>query len=395
MQPFVMERWQSLWENRVRYNLSESGVEPLTLGELLELAGAEDEALGTGLGYGQSNGTEVLRERIAQLYGGADIADIVVTNGSAEANLIAAWQLVEPGDTVAVLMPTYMQLPGLADAFGGRVREIPLREELGWQPDPDEAAAAIDDGTRLVVVTNPQNPTGMLLADEALDAVLSAAERVGAWVLADEVYAGAEADGRETPSLFGRYDRVIATGSLSKAYGLPGLRVGWAAVRGGVRDTARAGGAAGAGGAGAIRGSADAVAGGLAGALWARKDYTTISPGLLTDTLAALALRPDVRPRILERTRGIIRENREVVRRWAEDSGFVFTGHQAGAVCFLRYDLPLDSAELAERLRVEHDVLVVPGAHFGMGPYVRIGFGIEREPLEAGLERVSELVRTL
>lgn len=370
MRSFTMERWQSLWENQVRYNLSESGVEPLTLGELLELAGGREEALGTGVGYGQSNGTEVLRGRIAALYEGASVDDIVVTNGSAEANFVAAWRLVEPGDTVAVLTPTYMQLPGLADAFGGRLREIPLREELGWQPDPDEAAGAIDGSTRLVVVTNPQNPTGVVLGAEALQAVLGAAERVGAWVLADEVYAGAEAEGPETPSLFGRYDRVIATGSLSKAYGLPGLRVGWAAVRGG--------------------------GDGLAGEMWARKDYTTISPGLLTDTLAAMALDPAVRPRILDRTRRIIRDNREIVRRWADDSGrFTFTAHEAGAVCFLRYDLPIESGALAERLRVEQDVLVVPGSHFGMGPYVRIGFGIEPEPLRSGLERVTRLVQEL
>lgn len=364
MKPFVMERWQSVWENRVRYNLSESGVEPLTLGELLAMGGGEEEALGTGLGYGQSNGTEVLRERIAALYDGAEPEDIVVTNGSAEANFVAAWRLVEPGDGVAALLPTYMQVPGLAEGFGGRLRPIALREDAGWQPDPAEVAAAIDETTKLVVVTNPQNPTGVRLSPDSLDAIVDAAARAGAWVLADEVYAGAEVDGPETPSLFGRYDRVVATGSLSKAYGLPGLRLGWLAVRGG-----------------------------LAEELWARKDYTTISPGLLTDRLAALALRPDVRSRILERTRAIIRENRAVVREWAEATGcFAFGPHEAGAVCFLPYDLPIASDELAERLRVERDVLVVPGAHFGMGRYVRIGFGIEREALEGGLHAISDFV---
>jgi len=199
------------------------------------------------------------------------------------------------------------------------------------------------------------------------NAVLGAAERVGAWVLSDEVYAGAERDGAETPSLFGRYERVIATGSLSKAYGLQGLRVGWAVA------------------------PSD-----LAEELWARKDYTTISPGLLTDTLATLALRDDVRPRLLDRARTMIREGYEVVERWVDDvGGFRLAGHEAGAVCYPAYELPLASAELADRLRTEKDVLVVPGAHFDMGKYLRIGLGVPRSELEPALARIGELVAEL
>lgn len=366
MQPFAMERWQSHYENRVRYNLSESGVHPLRVRELLELAG-EDAPLDVPLGYGQSNGTEPLRRRIAALYDGAGPDDIVVTNGSAEANFVVAWRLVEPGDAVAVLTPTYMQLPGLARALGATVRRIPLREELGWQADPEDVGAAIDRTTRLVVVTNPQNPTGVRLNDTSLAAVLGAAERAGAWVLADEVYSGAEHDGPETPSLFGRYERVVATGSLSKAYGLPGLRIGWV------------------------------VAGPeLVEDLWARKDYTTISPGAFTDALAALALRPDVRTRLIDRARRIVRDGLAVVRDWVEaQDRFALGGHDAGAVCLPRYDLPIESLELAERLRREQSVLVVPGAHFELGPYLRIGFGIPGPELAAGLDRVGSLARTL
>lgn len=367
MKPFVMERWQSTYENVVRYNLSESGVHPLQLGELLEMAGETEAGLATSLGYGQSNGTELLRERIALLYDGASAGDVVVTNGSAEANFIAAWRLLRPGDSVAVLLPTYMQLPGLAEGFGATVRPIRLRESERWQPDPDDIAAAVDASTRLIIVTNPQNPTGVVLSKESLDAVVSAADRHGAWILADEVYAGAEREGAPTPSLWGRTDHVLATGSLSKAYGLPGLRIGW------------------------VLAPAPHAA-----ELWARKDYTTIGPGALTDTLAALALRPDVRDRLVERTRRIIRDHLHVVRAWIDDVGsFTPPAHDAGAVCLPRYDLPIESGELAERLRVEKDVLIVPGSHFELGDYVRIGFGIERTELDGALERVGELVREI
>jgi hypothetical protein len=366
MRPFVMERWQSHYENVVRWNLSESGVHPLTLAELLELADEDDTILATGLGYGQSNGTPALRERIAALYPGATADHVVVTNGSAEANFIAAWQLLEPGSVTAVLTPTYMQLPGLAPAFGGEVRAIPLEEERGWQPDPDRLAREVA-GAALVVVTNPQNPTGARLTGETVRLVLEAAEAAGAWVLADEVYRGAEREGPETDTLWGRYERVIATGSLSKAYGLPGLRIGWLVAP--AEHTEE---------------------------LWARKDYTTISPGALTDGLAALALRDDVRAGLIDRARSIIRTNYELVREWVDTlDAFQLDDHEAGAVCFPSYDLPVESMALAEQLRTEKDVLIVPGAHFDLGRYLRIGFGIERAELEAALARVAELVRTL
>jgi hypothetical protein len=357
-QPFLMERWQSLHENRVEHNLSESGVHPLTVGELLRLAGESIDSL--GIGYGQSNGSDPLRARIAALYRGARDTGVVVMNGSAEANFAVMWELVRPGDAVAVLAPTYMQTPGLARAFGADVREIPLREGHGWQPDPDEIASTVDSRTRLIVVTNPGNPTGAILTGEACTALLDAAERTGAWILADEVYAGAEVDGPVTPSLFGRHPRVIATGSLSKAWGLPGLRVGWAVAP----DP-------------------------LAERLWARSDYTTISPGQLTDHLATLALRPDVRGPILQRTRGLIHEGIDILEAWmGEVGGFKWRKPDAGAIGFLRYAHPIGSLALAERLRADQSVLVVPGAHFDRESFLRIGFGTPAT-LRPALDRMT------
>lgn len=361
--PFAMERWQSTYENRVDYNLSESGVHPMTLRELLDLADVES-ADDTLIGYGQSNGSDELRDRIAALYQGASEANVVATNGSAEANFVALWELVEPGDEVAIVTPAYGQTLGLAPMFGTTVRQIALREELGWQPDPDEVTRAITGRTKLIVVTNPSNPTGAILTAEARAALIGAARRAGAWILADEVYTGAEVDGPETPSLFGDYERVVATGSLSKAYGLPGLRVGWLVA------------------------PAE-----LAPRLWARTDYTTISPGALTDRLAALALRADVRPRILERTRRILQTSLAVLETWlGEASCFTYFRPQAGAIAWTRYDLPVNSSALAERLRAEQSVLVVPGDQFGLDHYIRIGYGLLSEDLTAALERVKRVL---
>jgi aspartate/methionine/tyrosine aminotransferase len=366
-QPFVMERWQSMFENRVEYNLSESGVDPLTLAELLELSGAGEELLqSTLLGYGQSNGTEALRSRIAALYAGVSVDEVVVCNGSAEANFLAMWELVTPGDEVAILVPTYMQTHGLATALGGRVVEIPLREQLGWQPDPADIHRLVTHRTRVLVVTNPGNPTGAVLSPDVRAAIIQAADRTGAWILADEVYTGAELGDVETPSFLGETERVVATGSLSKAYGLPGLRIGWAA--------------------------ADRR---LAESLWSRSDYTTISPGELTDRLARAALDPVVRPRLLQRTRAMVQRGLDTLEAWMKrHGGFHWRSPDAGAICLVRYDAPIDSGTLAERLRTRQSVLVVPGAHFGLGRYMRLSLGVQPEYMTAALERIARELST-
>ncbi len=368
-EPFAMERWQSTWENRVRFNISESGVHPLTVAELLELAGARLDSIGAArLGYPQSNGTEPLRAAIAALYPGATAEHVLVTNGSAEANFCVCWRFLEARDRVAIVLPTYMQTWGLARTFGATIVPIWLHESAAWQPDLAEVDAAIAPGTKLVVVTNPNNPTGAVLAPEAMDRIARRAEAVGAWLLADEVYQGAERVGPPTPTFWGRTERVVVTNGLSKAYGLPGLRIGWC-----VAPPA------------------------LASELWARKDYTTIGPSVASDLLATLALSPDVRPRILERTRSILRVNWPLLERWfaSLDGEFTYGPGPAGAICYARYRSAVNSSALAERLRRDHSVLIVPGDQFGMDHYLRFGFGSPAAELEAALARVATAMRSL
>ena len=365
--PFQMERWQSTYEHRVRFNLSESGVHPLTVGELLALADGGIDLSSVRLGYSQSNGTDELRALIASLYPGASDSSVLVTIGGAEANLVACWELADSRKPVAVMLPNYMQVPGLVENFDGGFIPFHLREETGWRPDLDELAAALAAGAGFILITNPNNPTGVALTSDEMDDIVSLADRHGAWILADEVYQGAEVGTDPVPSFWGRYDRVLVTNSLSKAYGLPGLRLGW------------------------VVGPDEVVA-----RLWARTDYTTIAPPSVSDALATVALSPTVRPRILARTRGIIRHNLAVMTAWMEsrDGLFSFTPPDAGAICMVRYHAPADSLELAERLRVEHSLLVVPGAHFGVEGTMRIGFGPPEEELVRGLERLGSVFAT-
>ncbi len=368
-QPFELERLMSEWEQKVAYNLTESGVHPITLRELVGETGRLEALLDTELNYPQVNGTDELRERIAALYPGATPDNVLVTVGAAEANYITTQTFADAGGEIVVMMPNYLLAWGAAQNFGARVKTFPLREDRGWAPDLDALNEVVTEATRLIAVCNPNNPTGYILSEAEMDAVVAAAERVGAWILADEVYSGAEQrTDVQTPSFWGRYDRVLALNSMSKAYGLPGLRIGW------------------------IVAPAETVE-----ALWRRHEYTTIAATMLSNKLAGLALSPDVRPRLIDRTRRYVRRGYSILEAWLEQHEAIFewTAPQAAAIAFVRYRLDIASVDFADRLRREHSVLVVPGAHAGLDHHLRISFGPPAEYLQAGLDRISAFLETL
>jgi aspartate/methionine/tyrosine aminotransferase len=363
IETFKMERMQSTYENLVEYNLSESGVHPISLREILD-GNSEliERLLSTELGYVQSNGTPELRQRIAGLYPGATTEHVIVTNGTAEANLLNAMTLVDEGDEVLMMLPNYMQLPGICRALGGKVKPFHLREQNGrWAVDIDQFKQAVTSKTKLIAVCNPNNPTGAVMTKEEMDTIIKVASSCGAWLLSDEVYRGAELELPLTPSFWGTYERVIITSGLSKAYGIPGLRIGWAVAQ------------------------PDLIA-----RLWASRDYTTIGCGMLSDFISREALKPAKREAILNRTRGILRKNFPVLKEWVTSHGEMFSmiDPQAGAIALIRYKLKVGSLELIEKLRVEKSVLIVPGDHFGLEHYVRIGYGSPPDYIRAGLDRV-------
>ena len=358
---FELERVQSLYENTVDYNLTESGFHPYTLEELLTTEQLT-ELQRTVLGYGQTNGSIELRSAVAALYTDQMSDHVLVTNGSSEANFVACHTLLEPGDEVVMMVPNYMQIWGIAEELGARPVAFPLREENDWAPDLDELRRVVGERTRMIAVCNPNNPTGYTLTEAEMREIVDIAESVGAWVYADEVYRGAELDGRERDSFSGMCERVLVSGGLSKAYALPGLRLGW------------------------LVGPAAAITD-----AWAYHDYTSITAGILSHRIGAIALSPEVRPRILERNRSMLRANLEITREWLQKFGdqIRFVPPQAGGMAFLRYDFPINSTELATWLRLEHGVFILAGDCYGMDRYFRIGIGAEADYLLTGLERIS------
>jgi len=363
--PFALERWQSTWEHRVRINLSESGVHALTVSELLALDGASpDDLLRVRLGYGQSDGSDALRAAIAALYPEATAEQVSITVGSAEANFCACWALFRQARRMVIVAPTYMQIWGLAENFGTQVTPLWLDPARGWEPDPAEIGRAITRDTDVVVVTDPNNPTGHVLSAASRAAILDATRAAGAWLLVDEVYQGAEHDGAPTPTWWGAWERTLVVNGLSKAYGLPGLRIGWIVSPPDLRP-----------------------------ALLERHDYTVIGPGPVADHLALHAIRH--RARIFARTRHILRTNYPVLAEWLASFGntFRWTPPDCGAICFARYANGPASLDLVERVRAEQNILLVPGDHFNMPGWLRLGYGNPAAELRDALETLRPALR--
>lgn len=371
---FVMERTQCLFENEVKFNLSESGVTPLSLGDLVSDQKQRDELDKLALKYPSSTGRESLRRNIARFYGFDDPASVTVTNGGSEANYTAMWGLVGKKDRVAFMLPNYLQGWGLARAYGQQADgyQLVMRKDAAgawkWQLDVDSLKKAVKKNTRVIVVTNPNNPTGYVLSEAEMQIIIDEARRVGAWIIADEIYRGAEVCGPLSPTFWGRYEKVIITSGLSKAFALPGLRTGW------------------------IVAPPEMIS-----HLCQYHDYLTLTPSYLSDYLADIVMQPKRRDQILKRTQDIIAGNWPVLEKWLKKNADIldYAPPVAGAIATVKYRLPIASETLFNRLRLEQSVLITPGKHFGIGSYIRIGFGYDIEHTKKGLRRIDPLLKEL
>jgi aspartate/methionine/tyrosine aminotransferase len=368
IETFAMERLQSLWENVVECDLSESGTRSVSLQELVDWGFDFAPLMRTPLGYSQTNGTIGLRESLARMYPGVSPDHIMVTNGSSEANYLVCAALLENDGHVAFETPNYMQTKGLGAYWSGRPAEtFRLRFDASWEPDWEEFERAVRPGCKLVYVTNPNNPTGKVLSDAARERIVRRCESVGAWLLSDEVYIGSEIDRPQTQTLHGMSERVVVVSGLSKAFGIPGVRIGW------------------------IVGPPW-----LAAEAWRLHDYTTIGPGKLSDAIATFAVREDIRGKLFERTRRIVREQLPLVQAFVKESGgkLEFNTPDATAMAFMRWRGSGTSGEICKRLLEKRSTLVVDGKLTGLDGFIRLWSGAPRDRLVEGLRRFSEELRS-
>ena len=296
--------------------------------------------------------------------------DVLITAGAAEANYLAIMQTLQPGDEIVLETPGWPQAEVLAKAIGARITNITRREEDGWALPIGALADAVSSETRMIFLTNPNNPTGYLLTADEVDQIVDIARSAGAWLLIDEVYAGLEWAGPRAPSVAGIYERGITTGSVSKALGLQGLRTGWLICR-------------------------DAEL--MCDALILRENASEIM-NIMGEVIAEIALRPERYAPAIEKARSEGRRNLDAMNDWvAAQPGLEWVPPAAGLIGLARLPGGLESDRFAKTLLAEpYRTFLLPGSAYGLPRHIRLGVGGgSGVNLQKGLDRVAQALQDL
>ncbi|WP_171171691.1 MULTISPECIES: pyridoxal phosphate-dependent aminotransferase [unclassified Ruegeria] len=359
---YLLDTTEADPEAFVGFSLSESPC----LGEFMD---ALDPALPLDWNQKSFRGLPALRRHVLDRAGLSDVCkpdDVLITAGAAEANYLAFMQLVQPGDEIVTERPGWPQAGVLAEAVGATLKVVDREVSAGWLLPLDEVEAAVTERTRLIFVTNPNNPTGRLMTRAELERLVQIADRVGAWLVVDEVYAGLEWNGSRAPSIAGLYPRGITTGSVSKALGLQGLRTGWMICR-----------------------DPDLIW----DAIILRENSSEIM-NILGEVIAEIALRPDRYNQSMKTARADGMKTLERLDRFvAEQPRLDWVKPQAGLIGLARLD-GIDGDVFAKRLLADpYRTFLLPGSSYGMQNHVRLGVGGGAAAnLDLGLERMGELL---
>ncbi len=370
IEQFMVEDWMNTYEMDAVYNLAETCVDSFTLGGLISLAEEPQDFMeklyDKKLTYGHIKGSPELRSLIASKYSDLNEGNVIITQGGIGANFLALFSLVNPGDKIVCVHPTYQQLYSVPESFGAEVTLLKLKPENSFLPDLNELKTATKDGVDMIILNNPNNPTGSIIEGEMLREIIHIARENDAYVLCDEVYRGLlhEPD-LSVPSVVDIYDKGISTGSMSKAYSLAGLRLGWiSASTGIIKECFR------------------------------HRDYVTISCGMLDDLLAVLALKNQ--DKIMKRNLKIIRTNADLLQEWVSNQeGISYIKPRAGTTAFLKYEYPIASRDFCHSLFKKNGTMLVPGKCFDMEGWLRMGYACSTDMLKAGLEKLAEYMETL
>lgn len=364
--PFLVEEWMNEYEVGAKYNIAETCVDSISLDELFELSGEDKEQFlkdfcAKRLTYGDITGIPEFKQGIAKLYMSVGEDDIVITHGAAGANHHVFYSLINPGDRVISIMPTYQQLYSIPESFGADLHLIHLTKDNGFLPDLEQLEKLAVKGTKLICINNPNNPTGALIRREMLEKIIEIARGCGAYLLCDEVYRHLTQNDEWQDSVADLYEKGISVSSMSKVFSLAGLRLGWIASR-----------------------DKEFVA-----SCFSHRDYNHISCGLFDESVAAIALRNS--EKIIERNRRIVRENLSVLDNWVNSEPLVeYVKPQAGTTALVYYKLDIPSYEFCKDMYYKTGAFVTPGECFEQPKSMRIGYACDKGTLQAGLKAVSE-----
>ncbi len=361
---FKVEAWLDRYEPEARFHLGETSMAPLFLRELREITELNWEDLEKiVLDYGEIQGTLELRKEVAKLYPNTSPEEILITNGSIEANFIAIAALAEEHQSFLAEHPGYNQLYELPQAFGRAVHLYRLRREEGFRIDPERLVKE-GESVEAIILNHPHNPTGSPLGEDEMRYIIEETSKRGKRILVDQVYLGLSIDEPITPPARKLSEDVIITGGLSKAFGLPGLRIGW------------------------IAGPKSFIE-----RCWKIRDYLAISVSPITQALAYHALR--CKEKILKRNRDILRKNFSILSEWMLKNEDIldWVPPKEGCVAFPWFKDGRDSESFCRAILREKGVLLVPGSCFELSEHFRIGFGFKTDILIDGLKAMEEFLR--
>lgn len=364
LQEFYVETWMTEHENDCIYNLTDTCVNCMSLKQLEDLCHIDihHELMNIRLDYGPIVGSKRLKKAILSLYKNGSFENLTMTTGTINANELILMTLLEVGDHVVTLSPTYQQLYSFPESLGCHVDFVEISEESHWIPRIEDFKKVITEKTKLIFLNSPNNPTGTFIDKDLMLEIIDLADKYHCYILCDEVYRGTR-NGKLTYSVSDLYDKAIVTGSLSKMFSFAGLRLGW------------------------IKGPKEII-----DLINIRRDYHIISNGPIDDYLASLVL--ENKEIILKRSEAIIKENKNYLQEWlSNEKHLSCIIPEYGTVGFLHYDLPIKSTELAEKLQKETGVFFVPGSCFDREGYLRFGFGNHPEMVKQGLEIFSKWLK--
>ncbi len=366
IKPFAVEEWMNEYEDNARYNIAETCVDSVSVDELFELVGEDKDAFlkdicARRLTYGHIFGAPEFKKGVASLYRTVNPEEIITTHGAAGASHHVFYSLVEPGDRVVSIMPTYQQLYSIPESYGADLQLLHLKQENDYLPDLSELRALVTPGTKLICINNPNNPTGALMSGELLRQIVAIAREAGAYVLCDEVYRHLTQSDEWSESIVDLYEKGISLGSMSKVFSLAGLRLGWVATH-----------------------DKDALA-----SMTSHRDYNHISCGLFDEALAGVALRH--KEKLLQRNQGIVRHNLAILDAWVQSQRHVhYTKPKAGTTALVYYDYDIPSRELCIDMYNRTGAFVTPGDCFEQGRSMRIGYACDEQVLRDGLKAIDE-----